>query len=330
MTHPFSIEPVWAEVLSELGIRPAELLRQAGLPEDLFARVRPTLEAEAFAQLWSALSARAELKAPGLVLGQAISLAARPQVLAGLCSPNLVAAIDRMAMYASLSGPVKFEVHDTQGGLEVVVGAQDMRLPPEFILSKFVFLVEIAWKALGPKFRPLAIEMSEPPKSSRYRDFFNRPVRPGPFNRIVISRSDARTPFVPVRGEIFSDFDPDLRPRLDELEADAPIADRVRTVLMEGLPSGRGETAEVAERLGISVRSMQRRLAKDGTSFKFELQSLRTRLARHYLSDIAHSGTEIAFLLGYDDPNSFIRAFHGWTGTSPEAMRRKLICKGSG
>ena len=54
------------------------------------------------------------------------------------------------------------------------------------------------------------------------------------------------------------------------------------------------------------------------------VKRLRERLARGYLAKSALTCPEIAFLLGYDDPNSFTRAFHGWTGTTPEALRRRL------
>jgi AraC-like DNA-binding protein len=91
---------------------------------------------------------------------------------------------------------------------------------------------------------------------------------------------------------------------------------------MEALPSGQGDVSNVASRLGMSSRSLQRKLGAVGTSFQTELQIIRTRLAEHYLRGTDHSSAEISFLLGYDDPNSFIRAFHSWTGTTPEAMRR--------
>ena len=56
--------------------------------------------------------------------------------------------------------------------------------------------------------------------------------------------------------------------------------------------------------------------------FSSELKELRERLARSYLTNTAHSSAEIAFMLGYEDPNSFFRAFHDWTGTTPEAVRQ--------
>ncbi|MEM7443942.1 MAG: helix-turn-helix transcriptional regulator, partial [Pseudomonadota bacterium] len=77
----------------------------------------------------------------------------------------------------------------------------------------------------------------------------------------------------------------------------------------------------VAGRLAISARTLQRRLSEEGTSFQQELNGIREELARHYLTNSHYSSAEISFLLGYDDPNSFIRAFHAWTGQTPERAR---------
>ncbi|NJP05416.1 MAG: helix-turn-helix domain-containing protein [Chloroflexaceae bacterium] len=51
----------------------------------------------------------------------------------------------------------------------------------------------------------------------------------------------------------------------------------------------------------------------------------RESLARHYLKSSALSCTEIAFLLGFNDPHSFSRAFRSWTGQTPEKARHALL-----
>ncbi len=73
--------------------------------------------------------------------------------------------------------------------------------------------------------------------------------------------------------------------------------------------------------MGMSRRSLQRSLREEETSFRKILSDTRERLARHYLSHSDMAAAEISFLLGYDDPNSFFRAFRSWTGTTPESLR---------
>ena len=67
--------------------------------------------------------------------------------------------------------------------------------------------------------------------------------------------------------------------------------------------------------------SLQRRPRQEGTTFQKVLDELREELARHYLSTSHYSSEEIAFLLGYEEPNSFFRAFRAWTGQTPEVVR---------
>ena len=82
---------------------------------------------------------------------------------------------------------------------------------------------------------------------------------------------------------------------------------------------------EVARKLGTSTRTLQRRLKQEGKGFQEILARTREELARHYLKSSNLSGSEISFLLGYDDPNSFFRAFQSWTGTTPEQARGRLL-----
>lgn len=323
MTRPFAVDLSWTALLAKLEIRPATILRRAELPEDLFSHARPSLPAPDFFRLWQELMQSMGGDAPGLTLAQAVSPEIfSPPLFAAYCSPNLTCAVERLSLYKPLIGPLRLEAHDTLGGLEITYEAETgVKLPAEFISAELAFLVNLARFATGAGIRPIAVEMVHPSTSDAYKAFFGRPIRKGPFNRVVFTREDAKVPFLSINPALFASFEPDLRVRLDELDRKATMKDRVRSVLMEGLPSGQGDTATVAKRLGVSSRGLQRKLASERTSFQSELRALRTRLSEKYLCETDLSSPEIAFLLGYEDPNSFIRAFHTWTGTSPEAHR---------
>jgi AraC-like DNA-binding protein len=90
------------------------------------------------------------------------------------------------------------------------------------------------------------------------------------------------------------------------------------------LPSGESSVDAVCRRLGTSVRTLQRRLREEGDTFQAILNRTRESLARHYLKRPELTATEISFLLGYEDPSSFFRAFTSWTGTTPEQARGAL------
>src|SRR5690606_15263344 len=98
------------------------------------------------------------------------------------------------------------------------------------------------------------------------------------------------------------------------------LADRVRSVVSERL-SGDFTPEGVAAGLGMSSRSLQRKLQELGTSYASILNETRRDLATRYLMDARYSVTEVAFLVGFEDASAFARAFRRWTGRSPSAYR---------
>jgi AraC-like DNA-binding protein len=94
------------------------------------------------------------------------------------------------------------------------------------------------------------------------------------------------------------------------------------------LPAGQSSIEEAADRLAMSKRSLQRRLSEESSSFQEVLNATRRGLAHYYLSHSSASLVEIAYLLGFQDGNSFIRAFRGWTGQTPGEYRQSSM-KGS-
>jgi AraC-like DNA-binding protein len=77
----------------------------------------------------------------------------------------------------------------------------------------------------------------------------------------------------------------------------------------------------MADAMGLSRRSMQRRLNEQGWSYKRVVDDTRAELARRYMGDRSKSLTEIAFLLGFSEQSAFSRAFRRWTGLAPRAFR---------
>jgi len=131
----------------------------------------------------------------------------------------------------------------------------------------------------------------------------------------------AERPFLTANAGMWQVFEPELQRRLADLDVAEDTSGRVRSALLELLPSGASSIEDVADRLAVSKRTLQRRLHDEGTNYQLELGAVRERLAKHYLTRTTVSGAEIVLLLGFNDPNAFYRAFHGWTGKTPEALR---------
>ena len=101
----------------------------------------------------------------------------------------------------------------------------------------------------------------------------------------------------------------------------AGVRDLVEDHLVGTLPSGGIAIASIAEQLGMSERSLRRRLAEEGTSFGEVLDDLRHRLALRYLKDEHVSVKQVAWLLGYSEAGAFNHAFKRWTGIPPGRAR---------
>jgi AraC-like DNA-binding protein len=89
------------------------------------------------------------------------------------------------------------------------------------------------------------------------------------------------------------------------------------------LPHGKAQAQTVAKALAVSVRTLSRRLADEGTTYAEVVDQLRRSLALQYLKDPSMSLSQIAWLLGYEGSTSFNHAFKRWTGRSPSVARNE-------
>ena len=110
---------------------------------------------------------------------------------------------------------------------------------------------------------------------------------------------------------------------LEELKAahSQSIAERVESYIRGALASGNCTVESCAAKLGLSVRTLQSRLAQDGARFSELVESQRESLARIYLARRQLSLDDIADRLGYGEQTSFGRAFKRWTGKTPKQFR---------
>ena len=112
--------------------------------------------------------------------------------------------------------------------------------------------------------------------------------------------------------------------RVLRLTGSVPYAVRVRDYLVEHAPSGRAEMATVARALGMSVRSLRRRMDAEGRTFNELVNDAQSIVAENLLRNTQRTIQEVAYELGFADTSSFHRAFKRWTGTTPLTYREGL------
>lgn len=324
-SQTYSLQTGWRVVLRDLGIESANVLRRAGLPEDLLNRESASLSVAQYFDFWRGLEAEAHDPLLPIRICESISAEAFDAPLfAALCSPDLNTAMQRLSHHKRLICPMRLHVEVGPGNTSLELEWLDEGSPPPVVLvaTELVFFVRLARLATRERVQPLAVTTPMPPQPREaYASFFGLPVETGTRHGVVFSAADGARPFLTANVKMWEFFEPQLRRRLSELDAAATTRDRVRGALLELLPAGNGSLQAVARKLAMSPRTLQRRLGVEGQRFQHVLDSTREELARHYLVSSTLSGAEISFLLGYEDPNSFFRAFQGWTGATPGQVR---------
>jgi len=160
--------------------------------------------------------------------------------------------------------------------------------------------------------------------AAAYRAWFDAPVRFGAeHTQLVVTKA--------ALAAALKTADPNLAAILsrhaDELRArdpgGPPLTAQIRRILRTALRDDRGHVDLVARQVGMTARSLQRRLKDEGTSFQALREDVRRELANRYLDDDL-SIAEISFLLGFSEPSAFFRAFKRWTGLTPVEARSRL------
>lgn len=319
----------WKAILAEVDVDCADVLRRARLPEDLLNRDDARLSGDGFLRFFAALDASVEDQEFWVRFTRAMRPEFfTPSVFASLCSPDLAVAAERVARFKPLLGPIALDVRDDPGGLQLTYRWMDPRVRQLAFMNcaEALFATQLARLGTRERIRPSSVVVPELPRDPRpFEEFLGVRLTRGELIRVTFGARDAHLPFLTASPAMWDIFEPALRQRLADLRGDATFTDRTRAVLLEGLPSGRFGVGDVARRLAVSSRTLQRRLRDEGTSFQAVVDGTRESLARNYLRSTKLTGTEIAYLLGFAEPNSFFRAVRRWTGTTPERLRVLLV-----
>jgi len=204
---------------------------------------------------------------------------------------------------------------------------------PEPALSvylSFLFLVELGRRGTGRRLAPVEIH-STGPRTAELEDHFGCPIRDyAEVNQICFASEDLQLRFPGYSPEFLELVTPALASAFQQLEAESTLTNQVKATIKRVLASGSPNLPAVARELGLSERTLQRRITAEGSSFRELLNLARQELGRQLLADPELTVAEIACLLGYQDETSFYRAFRECEGMSPRAWRVCGPLRGSG
>jgi AraC-like DNA-binding protein len=185
------------------------------------------------------------------------------------------------------------------------------------------WVLAIAKRGTADRITPLRVELLRPRQHPELLEgHFGCPVRfRSKCNAIVFRNADLDLPFTTFNEELLRVLGAQLDSELAGRHSAPSIEEQVMQALRRSLAGSRPSREEVARELHLSVRTLQRRLRDAGTTFQQVMQVVRRELARRYVAEKRIEFSEAAFLLGYEDTNSFFRAFQAWEGTSPGQWR---------
>jgi AraC-like DNA-binding protein len=239
-----------------------------------------------------------------------------------MASPTVRVALERMVAHQRYWGDgERATLHRARAGLivrYVVPGAEGAyaRHSDECAMAEMTIGVRfLTGKAVGPsvvRFRHRA-----PRWLAEHDATFGCPIEfDAAHTEIAFGDAVLETPMQHANEVFFAIFEQQVQQALARLPQRMRTSEAVRATLRGALAGGDCTLAGTARAIGVSTRTMQRRLQAEGTSFAEVVDALRRELAVAYL-DRGIPIPEVAALLGYSDTTAFHHAFRRWTGSSP-------------
>lgn len=311
-----------------LGVSRAELLSASGLNESQLSDPDGRIAFHAHEQLWQELHSRLAVSEPGLAIGA--NLAPGPFSVLGYLLQSSATLGD------ALAAALRYQRLVGEGGeLQLQERGNELRVlyrpvnPHAAVTRTRVLALMVFWiQLMAPlvhHYRLLRAEFAHPQPDdlTPYQAAFNCPLAFGCADYALVLPLELRAaPLIQANPPLQTLLRQHAEALLARLPSEGLVA-RVVTLLGAQLAHGEPDRAELARTLNLSERTLQRRLADEGSSYQQLLSDTRQQLAERYLDDGQLPAAEIALLLGYSEPSVFFRAFRNWTGLTPGEYRQR-------
>ena len=314
------------KALDREGLSVTEALRRARLPAMLRLQSAATVTTAQYFALWRAVEDLSDDPGLGLRMASSAETSAHPpSSLAAFHARDYRDGLLRLARFKRLCTPETLQIEENQTTATVShVWPNAVEAEPHIATDiTFATVMELGRRGAGQTIIPLRVELRRRrPTPDVHAAYFECPVRYGAeHDRLVLRAADLDLAFAGHNPELLEMLTPALSGALRDLQAQGSLSDQVKAVLLHALPSGRPDIADVAREMGMSERTLQRRITDEGTAFRDLVNAARHTLSHRLLSDQTNDMAEVAYMLGYLDTRSVYRAFRIWEGTTPKAWR---------
>lgn len=246
-----------------------------------------------------------------------------------LSSATLLDACQRLRRYeAIVNSSLAFSIAESPDSLDLMSVVPDVPDDAARIIedARSSVLLDLCRKALDKSLDPVEVAFTypEPKSTGDHFGVFRCPLKfSQPESKISFNIEDARRPFTAINRELALNGDQILEGMITELKQ-SDIISQVKRAIIDELPSGSPSEEAIASRVFVSSRTLQRRLADEGTNFRTLTLEVRRQLAQKYIADKSMPLAEVSYMLGFSDTSSFSRAFKQWTGNSPAIFRNNI------
>ena len=321
-------------LLFEFGVAPEPVFRASGIREKDLKESNFKLPFAVASELLQKCAEASGRENFGLLLGQNMRLSdIGPLVLMVRSAATVRRVLELMLEYLNLNtsaGNLKFEVKANNSILSFSIPEPGLPAENQFYDMSMAFFTNTMRVLCGQTFAASGVSLPRkmPINGADYKRTFNAPIRFGAMHASLVFSAHWLKLSPPTEGELLlgnvhSDADDEQHNRKLKL------ADRLPKALKQGLLLDRFQAKDVANRLGMHERTLQRLLAKSDTTYREELDKVRFSLGKQMLKYSIMTISEISTALGYSSSSAFIRAFERWSGISPGAWR-KVNSTGSG
>lgn len=163
---------------------------------------------------------------------------------------------------------------------------------------------------------------AEPSAKVEYTDILGCPIKFGAeWDALVYSEETTRLPAKGADDKLLRVLEEACQKIIGPTSKEPDVVRKVRELVVERLPKGSANIDAIADELNISSKTLERRLAKRGQRFSALLDETRCKAAKHYLEETNMRIAQVAYMAGYTEAATLVRAFKRWTGTTPMKFR---------
>lgn len=305
------------------------LLRSVGIDPDVSVDGKMMIEADSYYSLCERVAGETpEGRSIAIRVGTSMSIDDYGAFgLAWKSAVNLKSSFERMERFGKILTNVSlYEAREDKDGVSLILHRDGIhRLGLCISNEQSIIAIAHVCRAVSASelmFKQITFRHPAPADLNPFREFFGCDVHFGAEdNAITVSMDMALQPNKLGDPALSLYFDTHMEKELAHKPGDRVLGQRIRIMVSQSLSDGVPTLSAIASQLGMSARTLQRRLTDQNLSFQSLVDEARRQLAEKLLTETGYGLAEIAFLTGFSEQSTFTRAFKRWAGQTPRSFR---------